>query len=382
MQQGSISIRNGKWCLQLMVDGGAVEWRATRATLGPAEGADALSRREAAALVRQLLAQIQVGPEVTRRATVAEAVDGFLRDRSAELKRSGLEHYSYLFRSFILPRWATVPLDNITTAEIQRWLQQLAAQGYAYQTVHHVRTAMSVMYHWSMRYDLVDRNPVLPTRATGRRTAIQRPLTPEEARALLRELPALCRDLVEFLLLTGLRVGEAAGLQAGDVNLSRETRIVDGHIVPPDCLVVRRAWTRWGTYTTPKTARSVRVIPLTPRALDIISARVARADGPESPVWTGPRGGVLNVHHLGRRVLKPAARRAGMEWVHWHTFRHTAATLAEMDAIERQRVLGHTQVSTTVRYSAPVAERVRRGLAVIEHAISAKGAAEGFVPEA
>lgn len=378
MQKGSLSIRRGRWIFQFRRPRpdarGGIHWTNTSISLGPAEGPEAISRREAEAIAAEVLARVLGGaaPEAPSSGlTVAEAADLFLRERARELSPRGHEHYEYLLRQFVLPRLGARTLASVRSSEIQQLLDDVG-QRYSHQTCQHVRAALSALWKHSQRYDRADNNPVQPTKASGRRTQPQRPLTPEEARALLRELPADIRALVEFLLLTGLRIGEALGLQRQDVNLSGRTQYLDGHVVPHGCIIVRRAWGRCG-YGPTKTFGSMRVVPLTSRAEAILLGRLAAAgNAPDAPLFTTARGAIIDPHNVAARVLKPAGERAGVPWVHWHTFRHTAATLAELDALERQRVLGHTQAATTVRYAAPVAERVREGLSAVEDVLMAE----------
>jgi integrase len=52
------------------------------------------------------------------------------------------------------------------------------------------------------------------------------------------------------------------------------------------------------------------------------------------------------------RVLKPAARAAGVEWAGFHTFRHTCATRlfrAGWNAVQVQIFLGHSDPGFTLR---------------------------------
>jgi integrase len=69
---------------------------------------------------------------------------------------------------------------------------------------------------------------------------------------------------------------------------------------------------------------------LVPRHL--IPAERLWALGADSPgterVFTAPEGGALNYSNLRQRVLDPARKAAGVEWVTFHTFRHTFASLA------------------------------------------------------
>jgi site-specific recombinase XerD len=44
------------------------------------------------------------------------------------------------------------------------------------------------------------------------------------------------------------------------------------------------------------------------------------------PVFTSATGAMLDPSNLAARVVKPAARAAGVEWAAFHTLRHTCAT--------------------------------------------------------
>ena len=64
------------------------------------------------------------------------------------------------------------------------------------------------------------------------------------------------------------------------------------------------------------------------------------------------RGTRVQRDNLWRRVLKPAAREAGVEWVGFHTFRHTCASLlfgAGKNVKQVQEWLGHHDPGFTLR---------------------------------
>lgn len=68
-------------------------------------------------------------------------------------------------------------------------------------------------------------------------------------------------------------------------------------------------------------------------------------------VFPAGNGQPLMPRNLRRRVLKPAAQKAGFPWVGFHTFRHTCASLlfAEgRNAVQVQRWLGHHSAAFTL----------------------------------
>lgn len=71
----------------------------------------------------------------------------------------------------------------------------------------------------------------------------------------------------------------------------------------------------------------------------------------DDPVFAASNGACLDAENLRRRVLKPTREAACLEWVGFHTFRHTCATLlfAEgRNAVQVQRWLGHHSAAFTL----------------------------------
>ena len=68
-------------------------------------------------------------------------------------------------------------------------------------------------------------------------------------------------------------------------------------------------------------------------------------------LFVSETGRMIDQSNLTSRVLKPAARRAGVPWASYHTFRHTAASAffrAGWNAKQVQLVLGHHSPAFTL----------------------------------
>jgi integrase len=69
-------------------------------------------------------------------------------------------------------------------------------------------------------------------------------------------------------------------------------------------------------------------------------------------VFTSPQGFPLAYGNLRRRVLVPATEAAGLEWVTFHTFRHTCASLlfeTGRDVKQVSEWLGHANAAFTLK---------------------------------
>ena len=148
---------------------------------------------------------------------------------------------------------------------------------------------------------------------------LPRTLALDQAVALLRRrLSRRDRALLTLLLDTGLRIGEAASLSWAQVG--QASVVVIG-----------------------KTGQHE--VPISPQ-----TRRLLVGLGKEGDIWTGKKGR-LTTSGLGQ-VARRALRRTGLPGGP-QTLRHTFARLYVLnggDVFSLQRILGHSQISTTRRY--------------------------------
>jgi integrase/recombinase XerC len=148
--------------------------------------------------------------------------------------------------------------------------------------------------------------------------------------------------LVEILYGSGLRAGEAVGLDWRDVALAQGQVHVRAGKGGKD-----------------------RIVPLTSAAraaLRALGAVSRRASGGASPVFVGSRGTRLAVRSVGRIVAR-AMRDAGVAEVNPHALRHSCATHLLDDGADLrsiQELLGHASLSTTQRYTHVSLKQLRQ----------------------
>jgi integrase len=157
-----------------------------------------------------------------------------------------------------------------------------------------------------------DKHPVELVRQSTRRTRVPRVLTPEEFRKLLAELEESCRTMVLIAGSLGLRISENLGLRWADINWDSLTLLVQRSVV-------------YGKVYGTKTEASRKPMPIDPQIAEALLTyrRQAVYVGQGDYIFAGdngkPRwGGIMLTDHI-----KPAAVRAGIGKVGWHTSRHT-----------------------------------------------------------
>jgi integrase len=152
-------------------------------------------------------------------------------------------------------------------------------------------------------------------RQSGRRQKLPKRLTIEELRWLLAQLEQPYSTMVILAACLGLRVGEILGLQWGDVDFLSAT------------LTVRRSVYQFHVGPA-KTPHSEAALPLASELVSALGNWLAQACYRTAAdfVFSSARGGPRDADKLREKVLQPAADRAGLGKIGWHSLRHSFAT--------------------------------------------------------
>ncbi|WP_189135454.1 tyrosine-type recombinase/integrase [Wenjunlia tyrosinilytica] len=260
--------------------------------------------------------------------------------------------YRSLLTRHILPRWGTTPVDQITPADIQIWLNRLRTT-YAPSTITSLRKLFAMLMGDAVDNDLLTTNPVRPRRrGRGRLEPRRERLWADEHQVLAiahRILRLSSRNqclLVITAAYTGMRWGELAGLHRENLDLTQglihitadagALHEVNGHL----------------TLGHPKTHSSVRTITLPPFLTELLTADLAASTRPF--VFTTIRGKHLRRSGFQRRLWAPAVsggRHLNETWtpvrqgLTFHGLRHSHKTWLIEDGVPevaQARRLGHT----------------------------------------
>jgi integrase len=271
------------------------------------------------------------------------------------LKYSTQKHYEYVIETHLLPAFGDLQLRLVSREVIQNLLLLKLKQALSWKTVKHIRTVFGTILGTAEVWGYIEGNPVPKTRLPRRGPRPERKvLTPEQLRALLEALPEPSCSLVWLLVLTGLRIGELLALRWRDIDL--ENRV----------LRVREAVYE-GHFDDPKTPASRRVVPLSPKATEILAKLKPGAPDAEGLVFHTSTGTPHCPRNLANRQLAPSCKAVGLERIGWRSLRHENATLLDFVGTPRGTVtaiFGHSSPEMTKNYvhalPAGAREAVRR----------------------
>lgn len=343
------SRRQETWYGQFRIAG-----RQVKRALGPKRAggsANGLTRTQAERKLRQLIEATR--PLPPERLTVEEAgcrLVAHLGERGR--KRSTLMNYESCLRVHLVPFFGSRPLHRITREHIEAFIALKSRDGLAPKSILNYLGVLHSVFAFAERRGLVGANPCKlvdrPRADTGNGRI--RFLAPAELEDLLAAAsaasgPIAATDRVLYVTaaLTGLRQGELLALRWKDVDWdARRVR-------------VRESLVR-GEFTTPKSRRSSRSVPLATRlASELAEHRSASSFAkPDDLVFCHPRlGGPLERSRLFKR-FKAVALAAGFRRLRFHDLRHTFGTRMAAGAVPLrtlQEWMGHRDFKTTLIYA-------------------------------
>ena len=268
-----------------------------------------------------------------------------------------------------LRRWNDADIAQITRKEVLAWLAEMTEAGVATTTQTKALALFRAVWAEARMQGLTSQQD--PSSAISMRkppVALGRTLNREELAALVGACAAEPALKVQILLagVLGLRWGEVAGLDVGDVDVAENLIHIRASLARGEGAYVRKA---------PKTAAGARAVPVPPDLMRLLESHLVAMPS-SGPLFLAAQGGRLN-YHSARRDLARVAKRAGLRDMPggWHALRRTAATLALQAGMTLKDVsvmLGHSTPSVTLtRY---VASRDAHGLrvpldAVTRHAL-------------
>jgi integrase len=274
--------------------------------------------------------------------------------------------YRIIAKHTINPVLGAVPIGDLTVDDVQSWLNGLTIAGRSIQQAHMIlKASLSA----AVERGEITVNPArkasraggsgvrLPRRKPGKQAVF---LSRDETALVVAAVPERHRVLIEFLLATGCRIGEALALTPADIGSGTVTfnksysRRADANGNRPFEL------------GTAKTAASERTIAVPADVLEKLETWGAL-------VFTNDTGGPINADSFRKNVWIPAMadsglpkhRRPGL-----HDLRHTHASRlidAGIPIVAVSKRLGHANVSITLATYAHVAsdadERILTALA-------------------
>ena len=238
-----------------------------------------------------------------------------------------------MLRIHLLPRFGRLHLDEITTQDVIAFHHAMRAQGYASSTCNRPLVILRYMFNLAKKWNIEGavRNPITGMTLFEENNKRERYLSSVEVKRLYDILatssnPQL-KNIVPLLLLTGCRKSELLDAKWEHIDIERFT---------------------WRIPIS-KSGKA-RYVPLSTEVLNLLS-QLPRF---EACPYVVPNPRTKLPYASIDYAWDNARRKAGLAEVRMHDLRHSFASFlvnAGRSLYEVQKILGHSQLTTTQRYA-------------------------------
>ena len=286
-----------------------------------------------------------------------------------KVRPSSHQTYKGYIENHIKPNIGDIPLEKLTTLDLQRLYKTLLARGrvdrleskgqprgLSPKTVRNIHQILSSALKLAQEQRIILTNPAEGCALPKVEHREMKTLPVEQLQSFLREAKdSGVFELYYLELATGLRRGELLGLkwedidlEHGDLRVRRQIARINGRVVEAPL----------------KTKNAYRTLPLAEDTISILKEQKKKV-GNSPWVFPSATGGPISpdsVLHMLHRVLK----RAGLPQVRFHDLRHTFATLALQNGVDIKTVsgmLGHFSAGFTLDTYAHVTTSAQKAAA-------------------
>lgn len=225
------------------------------------------------------------------------------------------------------------PIRKITTEELRKYLVDYQKiNNCSNVTVDNIRRNISSFFSWLEEEDFILKSPMRRIHKIKTKTVVKETISDENIEKMRDGCHSL-RDLaiIDLLYSTGIRVGELVNLNIGDVNFEQR-----------ECIVFGKGDKERRVYFDART--KIHLQEYIESRKDNNSALFVTLDYPYDRLKIS--GVEIRLRELGRAL--------NLSRIHPHKFRRTMATRAidkGMPIEQVQKLLGHSQIDTTMQYA-------------------------------
>lgn len=242
-----------------------------------------------------------------------------------------LQYYSVTVEHFLGS--ITTKIRKITTDEIRNYLVEYQKRnGCSKVTVDNIRRNISSFFTWLEEEDYILKSPMRRIHKIKTKTVVKEVIS-DEAIEKMRDCCKGKRDIaiIDLLYSTGIRVGELVNLNINDLDLEQR-----------ECVVYGKGDKERRVYFDAKA--KIHLQDYIHSRTDENPALFVTLDAPFSRLKIS--GVEIRLRELGKNL--------GLVKIHPHKFRRTMATRAidkGMPIEQVQKILGHSQIDTTMQYA-------------------------------
>jgi len=276
--------------------------------------------------------------------TVRDLIEAYRQEKMPKRVDTSRGYESWI-NVHILPQWSDAEITDLQARPVQLWIDSL---DLAPKSKVHVRGILGSLWNFAMwRQDIpMQVNPISLVTIKGATKRVRQPriLTAEEFSMLVSHLPEPFATLALVCVCFGLRISEALALRFSDVDWLNGTLQIERGIVAQ-------------VVDSTKTEGSCKALPIAPELLERLKVWKQSTPFPAGDDWifaSPQKLGRLPYSYTGvSRILRRAAKEAGIGHLSTHCFRHSHRSWLGSIGTPlgvQQKLMRHSTIAMTMRY--------------------------------
>lgn len=256
----------------------------------------------------------------------------FVESKSVEgLSKETLHYYEKGIEEFL--RYINVPLAQVTTEHIRDYLAQYPHRHQCSRaTLDLHRRYLSTFFSWLYEEDYIIRNPIKRVHKIKSEQKLKTVLSDEDVEVLRDSCKNLRNHaIVDLLYSSGMRVGEIRLLNIDDIDFEKK-----------ECVIFGKGSKERTAYFDARTK------------IHLKKYLESRTDTNEALFVSVKKPHQRLERNTYETILREMGKELGINKVHPHKFRRSMATKAidkGMPIEQVQRILGHSEINTTMTYA-------------------------------
>lgn len=294
--------------------------------------AEVLNTAQLKRLQEVLLKHLVEGRPTKQKINNSEFLQRFLEAKKIEgCSERTIQYYRTTVNKLLSK--VTQPIRKVTTEDMREYLVDYQkVNNCGKTTIDNVRRNISSFFSWLEEEDYILKSPMRRIHKIRSKKSVKKVITDEEIERL-RDGCTCLRDvaMIDLLYSTGIRVGELVRLNVSDINFNER-----------ECVVFGKGDKERRVYFDAKAKIHLQ---------DYLNSR--NDDNPALFVTLDRPFDRLKISGVEIR-LRELGRSLNLEKIHPHKFRRTMATRAidkGMPIEQVQKILGHSQIDTTMQYA-------------------------------
>lgn len=294
--------------------------------------AEVLNTAQLKRLQEVLLKHLAGGKPTKQKINNSEFLQRFLEAKKIEgCSERTIQYYRTTVNKLLSK--VTQPIRKVTTEDMREYLVDYQkVNNCGKTTIDNVRRNISSFFSWLEEEDYILKSPMRRIHKIRSKKVVKKVITDEEIERL-RDGCTCLRDvaMIDLLYSTGIRVGELVRLNVSDINFNER-----------ECVVFGKGDKERRVYFDAKAKIHLQ---------DYLNSR--NDDNPALFVTLDRPFDRLKISGVEIR-LRELGRSLNLEKIHPHKFRRTMATRAidkGMPIEQVQKILGHSQIDTTMQYA-------------------------------